>query len=142
MMASLIHSNRLTEPSFDASGSSDLLARKKVKQQVLTSTILPNNKNKVPSIDPAHHSGPSLTLIVAPVSLLGQWHSELDRSSIKGTLNVTLWHGSSRGALAVDSSVDVIITSYGTLSSEHAKFLKQGNSALYDGEGSPRQTLL
>lgn len=75
---------------------------------------------------------PSATLIVAPTSLLAQWAEELQRSSKKGTLDVLVWHGQNR--LDLDSIVDdeedeskgkkpmkVVITSYGTLASEHAK---------------------
>lgn len=74
---------------------------------------------------------PSATLIVAPTSLLAQWAEELRRSSKKGTLDVLVWHGQNR--LDLDSMVDeddemkgkqpmkVVVTSYGTLASEHAK---------------------
>ncbi|KAF5323584.1 hypothetical protein D9611_005558 [Ephemerocybe angulata] len=76
---------------------------------------------------------PSATLIVAPTSLLAQWAEELQRSSKKGTLDVLVWHGQNR--LDLDSMVDeeedgtgkktkplkVVITSYGTLASEHSK---------------------
>ena len=76
---------------------------------------------------------PSATLIVAPTSLLAQWAEELQRSSKKGTLDVLVWHGQNR--LDLESMVDedeedegkgkkpmkIVITSYGTLASEHAK---------------------
>lgn len=62
------------------------------------------------------------TLVVAPTSLLGQWQSELQRASQKGTLTAMVWHGSNRAGLEVDTDgADVIITSYGVLVSEHAK---------------------
>ncbi|CDO73050.1 hypothetical protein BN946_scf185007.g104 [Trametes cinnabarina] len=75
--------------------------------------------------------GPSETLIVAPTSLLNQWSEELQRSSKPGTLKVLVWHGQNRLDLdaAIDGSegnaIDVIITSYGTLVSEHAKHERQ-----------------
>ncbi|EIN13831.1 DNA repair protein RAD5 [Punctularia strigosozonata HHB-11173 SS5] len=71
--------------------------------------------------------GPRATLVVAPTSLLGQWSDELRRSSLPGTLRVTVWHGQNRqefGAVLDDDEQDVplvVITSYGTLASEHAK---------------------
>ena len=75
---------------------------------------------------------PSATLIVAPTSLLAQWAEELQRSSKKGTLDVIIWHGQNR--LDLDAVTDeegeekaplkVVITSYGTLASEHAKMDK------------------
>ncbi|EKM61408.1 uncharacterized protein PHACADRAFT_111980 [Phanerochaete carnosa HHB-10118-sp] len=73
-------------------------------------------------------TGPSATLIVAPTSLLTQWHDELSRSSKPDTLKVLVWHGQNR--LDLDSLVeqgleqkgkDVVITSYGTLVSEFSK---------------------
>ncbi|KAI0784921.1 SNF2 family N-terminal domain-containing protein [Abortiporus biennis] len=75
--------------------------------------------------------GPSATLIVAPTSLLSQWFEELQRSSKPDTLKVLVWHGSNRMDLESaiegdddkedDNIVHVVITSYGTLVSEHSK---------------------
>lgn len=72
---------------------------------------------------------PSATLIVAPTSLLNQWAEEIGRSNETGTVKVIIWHGSNR--LDLDTVVDdgdegnvipkVVVTSYGTLASEHAK---------------------
>jgi DNA repair protein RAD5 len=62
------------------------------------------------------------TLVVAPTSLLSQWASELQRASQKGTLTAMVWHGANRSGLEVDTDgIDVLITSYGVLVSEHAK---------------------
>ncbi|KAI0095220.1 SNF2 family N-terminal domain-containing protein [Irpex rosettiformis] len=69
--------------------------------------------------------GPSATLIVAPTSLLSQWAEELQRSSQPGTLKTLVWHGQNRldleSAVQQENGVDVVITSYGTLVSEHAR---------------------
>ncbi|TCD62159.1 DNA helicase rad5 [Steccherinum ochraceum] len=69
--------------------------------------------------------GPHATLIVAPTSLLAQWAEELQRSSKPDTLKVIVWHGQNRldleAAIEGDSAVDCVITSYGTLASEHAR---------------------
>jgi SNF2 family DNA or RNA helicase len=63
---------------------------------------------------------PHATLVVAPISLLSQWHSELLRCNkykpAKGGLRVTLYYGNDRGG--IDDNDDVVITSYGTLASE------------------------
>ena len=69
------------------------------------------------------------TLIVAPASLMDQWAHELERSSTQGTLNIIVWHGTGREDLQsmVDcdvDAIDVVITSYGTLASEHSIFEK------------------
>lgn len=61
------------------------------------------------------------TLVVAPLSLLGQWKEELERASQPGTLNVELYYGSQRGDLGhrlANKQVDVVVTSYGTLASQ------------------------
>ncbi|KZT73229.1 hypothetical protein DAEQUDRAFT_721807 [Daedalea quercina L-15889] len=76
--------------------------------------------------------GPAATLIVAPTSLLLQWSTELERSSKPGTLKVLVWHSQNRmdldAALSVDDPVDVVITSYGTLVSEHSKSERSSGS--------------
>ncbi|CED83674.1 dna repair protein rad5 [Phaffia rhodozyma] len=73
--------------------------------------------------------GPYVTLVVCPVSLMNQWQDELKRSARKKTLNTMVYHGNARGvgldeALDPDNPnrVDVVITSYGVLTSEHAKW--------------------
>jgi DNA repair protein RAD5 len=78
---------------------------------------------------------PSATLIVAPTSLLSQWSEEMQRSSKPGTVNVLIWHGQNRLDLEAaieendedDKSIKIIITSYGVLASEHAKWEKSTN---------------
>lgn len=86
---------------------------------------------------PQQSKGPYATLIVAPASLINQWAEELNRSSRPGTLKNLVWHGQNRFDLAAamegDDAVDVVITSYGTLASEHSKAEKSG-SPVFDGE--------
>ncbi|KAI0363760.1 hypothetical protein BV20DRAFT_957615 [Pilatotrama ljubarskyi] len=83
----------------------------------------------VPKQTSDQKKGPSATLIVAPTSLLSQWAEELQRSSKPDTLKVLVWHGQNRldldAAVDGEGATDVVITSYGTLVSEHAKHEKQ-----------------
>ncbi|KAL7413539.1 SNF2 family N-terminal domain-containing protein [Mrakia frigida] len=75
------------------------------------------------------YDGPSATLVVAPVSLLHQWESELKKSAKKNSLRVIIYHGASRKD-GLDFELeptnpykaDVVLTSYGVLASEHSKW--------------------
>jgi DNA repair protein RAD5 len=78
---------------------------------------------------------PTATLVVAPTSLLSQWSEELERSSMPGTLKVLVWHGQNRldleSAMQQEDMINVVITSYGTLVSEHARSEKT-TSAIFE----------
>jgi DNA repair protein RAD5 len=61
------------------------------------------------------------TLVVAPVSLLGQWRDEIQQFS---DLRVRVHHGAERSKSAAElGQYDVVLTSYGTVSSEGKDFL-------------------
>jgi DNA repair protein RAD5 len=71
------------------------------------------------------HTNPSpnhskATLVVAPMSLLGQWESELVAGSQPETLNIVSYYGSSRGLPDFQriGKPTVVVTSYGILRSE------------------------
>ncbi|CAG7847334.1 DNA repair protein RAD5 [Serendipita indica DSM 11827] len=73
------------------------------------------------------------TLVIVPTSLLSQWAGELQRASKRHTLSTLIWHGSNRAPLSSDlQDVDVVITSYGVLASEHAKQQKSVTSSLFE----------
>ena len=87
------------------------------------------------------------TLIVVPMSLLGQWRDEILRSSEKGSVRVVTYYGDSKGNLenqlkrntkvesedgtVVDYSnaFKVVITSYGVLISDYNAFEKSSYSS-------------
>ncbi|OKL56232.1 hypothetical protein UA08_08379 [Talaromyces atroroseus] len=62
------------------------------------------------------------TLIVAPLALIKQWESEIeDKIEKSHRLRVCVYHGTGRAKHSADlKDFDVVITTYGTLSSEHA----------------------
>uniref|UniRef100_A0A7S0CPX5 Uncharacterized protein n=1 Tax=Amorphochlora amoebiformis TaxID=1561963 RepID=A0A7S0CPX5_9EUKA len=63
------------------------------------------------------------TLVVCPMSLIGQWHSEILKHSFQSAL---IYHGGDRGESLI-TAYDVVITSYGTLASE----MKRGSGTLH-----------
>ncbi|EUC55471.1 SNF2 family amino-terminal protein, partial [Rhizoctonia solani AG-3 Rhs1AP] len=107
MMSSLIHTSRATAPTPTATPST-LPAH---------SIIAAFGKRKRRDVNQPVE--PHATLLIAPISLLSQWQSELDRSIL--------------GPQATgERPVDVVITSYGTLSSEYANVEKGKASQIYD----------
>ncbi|KAJ9095181.1 hypothetical protein QFC19_007635 [Naganishia cerealis] len=136
MLASLLHTNReaaelLSAEKGDAPGSdSDDGEPKPPKFRQLTL-----NKQWQATVGPVSKVAPArrhATLVITPVSLAKQWQDELDRMSVRGSLRSALWYGNDRPDLGAlldtmdpESRTDVVITSYGTLVSEHAKWLSR-----------------
>lgn len=64
------------------------------------------------------------TLVVCPMSLLGQWEDQAHTHVKPGVLRVHVHYGGDRtaSAAALGSAYDVVLTTYGVLSSEHQAF--------------------
>lgn len=136
MLASLLHTNReadelLSQEKASESGSdTDDGTAKPPKFRQITL-----NRQWQPTTAPANKPAPArrhATLVITPVSLAKQWQEELDRMSVKGSLRSVLWYGNERPDLGAlldtmeeESRTDVVITSYGTLVSEHAKWVNR-----------------
>jgi DNA repair protein RAD5 len=121
-MLSLIHTHR-TEVS------DDMLA---------TPKRLPRLQKTSADVEPA----PYTTLVIAPMSLLAQWHSEAEKASKDGTLKAMVYYGSEKAvnlqklccASNAANAPNVIITSYGTVLSEYNQVVAQdGNRGSHGG---------
>ena len=90
-----------------------------------------------PSDDPARKT----TLIVAPVALMRQWEKEIDAKLKKRhKLRVFVYHGQvvKKTNFAKLSNYDVVLTTFGTLASEHKKWAKM-TERMIANPGSRRQ---
>jgi DNA repair protein RAD5 len=85
---------------------------------------------------------PHTTLVVAPMSLLAQWHSESEKASKEGTIKAFVYYGSEKSqnlqAMCCEenggSAPDVLITSYGTVLSEFSQIVsKKADKASHVG---------
>ncbi|CAN0550665.1 unnamed protein product, partial [Ectocarpus sp. 12 AP-2014] len=59
------------------------------------------------------------TLVVCPLSLIGQWRGELESKTRKGAISVGFHYGAGRSRRLCRK--DVVLTTYGVLSSEMAR---------------------
>jgi DNA repair protein RAD5 len=140
MMASLIHLNREgdapDDPTQTTPPAEDEQAAKRRKFKQVT---LSNQWRAVPTVPKSAAAPPRATLVVCPVSLASQWGEELGKMSEKGSLNSFMWYGNDRTdidrlmSLEGRKKVDVLITSYGTLASEFAKWKKNKDQPNYEG---------
>ncbi|OWZ52414.1 hypothetical protein C351_03689 [Cryptococcus neoformans c8] len=61
------------------------------------------------------------TLIIAPLALLSQWKNEIESKTTEGLMKVLIYHGPKRATTAAAlKQYDVVLTTYGTLTSESA----------------------
>jgi DNA repair protein RAD5 len=122
-MLSLIHTHR------NEVGSAEALTRPK---------SLPRLQKASAAVEPA----PYTTLVIAPMSLLAQWHSEAEKASKDGTLKALVYYGTEKAvnlqklccASNAANAPNVIITSYGTVLSEYNQVVAQdGNRGSHGG---------
>ncbi|KAF9878036.1 hypothetical protein CkaCkLH20_04612 [Colletotrichum karsti] len=127
-MLSLVHSHR-----------SDVAQRAKLEGGApATVNELPRLSGKSNNVLPA----PCTTLVVAPMSLLAQWHSEAEKASKEGTLKAMVYYGNEKASnlqamcceASAASAPDVIITSYGVVLSEFNQVAaKKGDKSAHTG---------
>ncbi|VFQ82783.1 unnamed protein product [Cuscuta campestris] len=75
---------------------------------------------------------PGGNLIVCPMTLLGQWKAEIEMHAHPGTLSIYLHYGQSRSKdTKVIAQNDVVLTTYGVLSSEFSAEKPEENVGLF-----------
>jgi len=130
MMCSLIHANRPAAEDDDSSDEDEDDAPRgaRLQQQSIKSAFASGSAAKVSSLPRK-----KATLVVAPMSLVGQWTDEIERASNPGTLSVLKYYSSADKAQLIprlaEESVDVIVTSYGMLVSEYGRFMQLGGAS-------------
>lgn len=138
MMASLIHKNRDAE---EEPGSSQEVKEEEEgsKRRKFVQVTLSNQWRATATEPKTAKDPPRVTLVVCPVSLAAQWHDEIGKMSVKGSLSSFLWYGNDRADISRlvrqegKSKIDIIITSYGTLVSEYTRWMKNKDKPSYDG---------
>ena len=107
-------------------------------EQASAPKTLPRLQKTSATAEPA----PYTTLVVAPMSLLAQWHSEAEKASKEGTLKAMVYYGSDKAvnlqklccASNAANAPNMIITSYGTVLSEFNQVAAQdGNRGSHGG---------
>ena len=101
-----------------------------------------NSLPRLPASSTSVERAPCTTLVVAPMSLLAQWHSEAENASKDGTLKSMIYYGNDKAAnlqtlcceANAASAPNVIITSYGVVLSEFNQVAgKNGDRAGHGG---------
>lgn len=101
-----------------------------------------NNLRRLPSGSPTMVDAPCTTLVIAPMSLLAQWQSEVENASKEGTLKSMVYYGAEKNTDLRDIcceanaalAPDVIITSYGIVLSEFSQIAsKNGDRGAHNG---------
>lgn len=138
MMASLIHKNR--EDMEDEEESSQPIKEEEgVKRRKFVQVTLSNQWRATATEPKTTKDPPRVTLVVCPVSLAAQWHDEIGKMSVKGSMSSFLWYGNDRADISRlvrqegKKKIDIIITSYGTLVSEYTRWMKNKDKSSYDG---------
>ncbi|SPO21420.1 related to RAD5 - DNA helicase [Ustilago trichophora] len=143
MVASLLHANRTSDPGEESEGEDDIMdvgdegttkRKGSAKQTSLASAFAASSSSvdQRKALLKASVAKGRASLVVAPMSLIGQWRDELIRASTPGSLTPVLYYADTKGDLLAQlesGKVDVVITSYGTLVTEYRRYLDSGGSS-------------
>jgi SNF2 family DNA or RNA helicase len=82
-------------------------------------------------MQPGYHSGLNTTLIVVPLSVISNWEDQVKEHCSK-ELTVQTFHGeSTKQSIISLTQKDIVITTYGTLTSLYDKMLKRGERSIF-----------
>lgn len=99
-------------------------------------STIPRKESKLSSFDKLLKRGKTFAnggnLIVCPMTLVAQWKSEIETHAQPGMLSLYVHYGQSRSKDAlILSQSDVVITTFGVLSSEFSTENPEGNGGLF-----------
>jgi len=80
-------------------------------------SVVHSNRPSTATSSKGGNSYSNSTLIITPMSLLSQWKDEIDRC-FDGRMTVELYYGNERRGQRLGVAPDVVLTSYGTLTSD------------------------
>ncbi|CCF51296.1 uncharacterized protein UHO2_00721 [Ustilago hordei] len=144
MVASLLHANRTSDPGEESEADDDAMdigedglgtkPKPAAKQTSLASAFAASTStgDARKALLRASVAKGKASLVVAPMSLIGQWRDELIRASAPNSLTPVLYYADTKGDLLAQlesGKVDVVITSYGTLVTEYRRYLDSGGSS-------------
>lgn len=144
MVASLLHANRTSDPGDESQADDDpvdfsqdgVVTKRKgsAKQTSLASAFAASTStgDARKALLKASVAKGKASLVIAPMSLIGQWRDELIRASAPGSITPVLYYADTKGDLLAQlesGKVDVVITSYGTLVTEYRRYLDSGGSS-------------
>ena len=94
-------------------------------------TMKPEFSPSKVQMKPGYHSGLNTTLIVVPLSVISNWEEQVKEHCSK-TLTVQTFHGeSTKQSIIALTKKDIVITTYGTLTSLYDKMLKRGERSIF-----------
>lgn len=124
MMISLIHSNKKRTHDYipDIKPPNDEIEES--KNDTADNFIKAKNISNQPSLKSMLGNSKRIkeaaTLIVLPVTLLAQWEEEIKNHSLPNQITYYVYYGNSKNATVNLAQYDVVLTTYGTMSSEFA----------------------
>lgn len=113
--------------------------KEELVQRIMDSNV--NGKHFPPHMLTDPDAGPRCTILLCPVSVMGNWIHQVDTHIQEGVLSIRLFHGPNRNDVLEDvraGLVDILLVSYHTLGSEYVSAFGKDDST--DGEPRKKKT--